>query len=329
MDKEINLSKVLRSLVYRVKQMLIHGAIYLASRVLTPIEVSLIRRYKKKIKYPPIFIIGAPRTGSTILYEYITHYLDVMYINNLMCGFHPTLYLGSVISRVVFRNKQHGCFASERGRTRGLNSPSECGLFWYRWIPKDRHFVDFNELDSLQIAQIHDVVRAVVNASKKPILFKNMNCGQRLRIIKDIFPNALFIYCRRDHLYTAQSIIEVRERVYKSRTKWWSIMPRKYDELLKLDYPEQVVKQIYYIQKQIEEDLRLFGERQSIEVWYESFCESPRLVIEGIRDFMLQNGINVTYRSEVIQRQVNLSQQRRIDKATYDKLSETINSLDW
>lgn len=106
-------------------------------------------------------------------------------------------------------------------------------------------------------------------------------------------------------------------------------MPRKYDELLKLDYPEQVVKQIYYIQKQIEEDLRLFGERQSIEVWYESFCESPRLVIEGIRDFMLQNGINVTYRSEVIQRQVNLSQQRRIDKATYDKLSETINSLDW
>ena len=315
--------------LHAIKQILAYRVVSVISRVLTPIEVFCVKRYKGEIKYPPIFMIGAPRTGSTILYEYITHYLDVVYINNLMCIFHRILYLGYVISRVVLRNKQHGCFDSENGSTSGLNSPSECGEFWYRWVPTDRHFVDFNELDNLQIAQIHDIVRSVVNASNKPIVFKNMNCGQRLRIIKDIFPNALFIYCKRDPLYTAQSLIEVREKVYKSRTKWWSIMPREYDELIKLDYPEQVVKQIYYIQKQIEEDLCLFARRQSIEVWYESFCESPKLTIERIRDFMLQNGIEATYRSEVIQRRANLSQQRRIDKATYDRLNEIINSLDW
>ena len=309
---------------------LLNKAIYLSPKILTPLETFSIKKYTtEEIKYPPVFIIGAPRTGSTILYEYITNYLDVTYINNFMCRFHKTLYLASVASKIIFQDKQHNCFDSTQGRTDGLNSPSECGEFWYRWFPKDRHFVDFNELSRLQATQIRDVVKAVVNKNNKPIVFKNMNCGQRLRVIKDVFPNALFIYCKRDALYTAQSIIETREKVCKDRAEWWSIMPKEYNELLKLDYPEQVVKQIYYVQKQIEEDLSLFGKKQFIEIWYEDFCKSPRLTIENVRDFMSQNGANVRYKAKMIENQINLSQQRRIDKTTYDKLNRIINSLDW
>jgi len=309
---------------------LLNKAIYLSPKILAPLETFLIKKYTtEKIKYPPVFIIGAPRTGSTILYEYITNYLDVTYINNFICKFYSLLYLGSVVSKIVFQDKQHNRFDSEQGRTQGLNSPSECGEFWYRWFPRDRHFVDFNELDSLQITQIRDVIKAVVNKNNKPIVFKNMNCGQRLRVIKDVFPDALFIYCKRNPLFTAQSIIETREKVCKNRAVWWSIMPKEYNELLKLDYPEQVVKQVYYIQKQIEEDLSLFGKKQFIEIWYKDFCKSPRLTIEKIRNFMFQNGANIRYKAQLIENQINLSQQRKIDKTTYDKLKEIINFLDW
>jgi len=315
---------------HKINSRLLNKGISLSPRILTPLETFLIKRYTtEEIKYPPTFIIGAPRTGSTISYEYISNYLDVTYISNFMCKFYKTLYLALVVSKVIFKDKEHNFFYSKQGRTQGLNSPSECGQFWYRWFPKDRHFVDFNELDSAQITQIQDVIKAVVNRNNKPIVFKNMNCGQRLRVIKDIFPNALFIYCRRDPLYTAQSIIETREKVYGSRTEWWSIMPKEYNELLKLDYPEQVVKQIYYIQKQIEEDLSLFGKKQFIEIWYEDFCESPELTIENIKDFMSRSGVDVRCKAKVIENQINLSQQRRIDRTTWDKLSEIINSLNW
>jgi hypothetical protein len=31
-------------------------------------------------------MIGAPRTGSTILYQSLTNYFDLLYIDNLVCG---------------------------------------------------------------------------------------------------------------------------------------------------------------------------------------------------------------------------------------------------
>ena len=50
-----------------------------------PLEKYLINKHiQEEIKYPPVFIIGAPRTGSTILYEYITNYLDIAYINSIL-----------------------------------------------------------------------------------------------------------------------------------------------------------------------------------------------------------------------------------------------------
>ncbi|MBW7989681.1 MAG: sulfotransferase [Planctomycetes bacterium] len=315
---------------WKIRRKLFNTIAGLVRRILAPVEAFVIRRYAtEEAKYPPIFIIGAPRAGSTILYEYMTNYLDIMYINNFMCRFNKILYLASVASKIIFRGGQHNCFDSEHGATNGWNSPSECGGFWYRWFPRDKHFVDSDELDNIQISQIREVVVAIINKHNKPILFKNMNCGQRLRIIKNIFPNALFIYCKRDPLFTAQSIIESRERIHKNRQTWWSIMPREYDKLLKLDYCEQVVKQIYYIQKQIEKDADFFEKKQFIEIWYEDFCKLPKSIIEDIRSFLSQNGVSTGYRAEVAETKIRLSQQRRIDKQTYNRLSKLVESLDW
>lgn len=302
----------------------------LVQGVLAPVEAFAIRRHSaEEGGHTPIFIIGAPRTGSTILYAYMTNYLDVLYINNFMCRFNRILYLASVVSQFFFRGGQHNCFDSEHGNTRGWNSPSECGGFWYRWFPRDKHFVDSEELNNAQKMQIRDIVTTIQNTYSKPMLFKNMNCGQRLRVIKDIFPNALFIYCKRNPLFAAQSIIETRERVHKNRQAWWSIMPKEYNELLKLDYCEQVVKQIYYIQKQMEGDLCLFEKKQSIEIHYEDLCDSPKSTIEEIRNFLSQNGVSVGYRAEVAETKIKLSQQRRIDEQTYNRLSKLVESLDW
>lgn len=106
-------------------------------------------------------------------------------------------------------------------------------------------------------------------------------------------------------------------------------MPKEYDKLLKLDYCEQVVKQIYYIQKQIEKDAECFEKKQFIEIRYEEFCKSPKSIIEDISSFMSQNGVSVGYKVEMAEAKIKLSQQRRIDKQTYNRLIKLIESLDW
>ena len=48
----------------------------------------------QKLKHQPIFIIGAPRTGSTIFYQTLTNQLNVLYINNFICLLNKNLFFG-------------------------------------------------------------------------------------------------------------------------------------------------------------------------------------------------------------------------------------------
>ena len=60
-----------------------------------------------------VFIIGAPRTGSTILYQVITSLIDVSYIDNLanLARYNP--YFGLRLSHLFFRNHSHQSFTSK------------------------------------------------------------------------------------------------------------------------------------------------------------------------------------------------------------------------
>lgn len=292
------------------------------------LENILISVFKNKsLKHQPVFIIGAPRTGSTILYEYITNYLDVQYINNYTSNFYEILYLSSIISKILLGDKSHYCFKSRHGVTKGFRAPSECGQFWYRWFPRNRHFVDYNELNKKQMMEIYSTVAAITNTFDKSIVFKNMNCGQRLRIIKEIFPECKIIYMKREIQQVAQSIIKVREDVYNDRNKWWSIMPKEYKELFDKDYIEQVVYQIYYIQKQIECDLNLFNKENIKILEYKNFCSNPKEEIEDIS--RLINARKKKGVKRINRNRLKYSQEIKIDYETYAKLEMTIKSLKW
>ncbi|MFW6009199.1 MAG: sulfotransferase [archaeon] len=299
--------------------------------ILNPLEKKLIKNYtNKKIKYPPIFIIGAPRTGSTILYEYITNYLDLKYINNFLAKFYKNLYIASIISHQIFADKTHNCFDSKHGRTYGLKAPSECGAFWYRWLPNNRHFIDFDEIDEKSKEEMYSTITAITNKFNKPLIFKNLNAGQRLRMIKEIFPNALFIYIKRDPLFTSQSILRSREKTYNDRSKWWSIMPKEYEQLLKLPYPEQIVKQVYYLQKQIETDLHLFPGKNRYILTYKEFCQNPGKVIYSIKEFLEKNYNDIVYlKDKNIQNKTYYSADKKIDNKTFKKLKKEVNKLNW
>lgn len=221
------------------------------------------------LKYQPIFIIGAPRTGSTILYQSLTNQFDVLYINNLVCGFYNSLIFGFFLSGKLFKQQAHNCFASDYGSTLGLNSPSECGEFWYRWLPRHKHFIDHDEVDARTVEKIRQEITAIINKYDKPLVFKNLNAGQRLRLLYKCFPEAKFIFCKRKPFFTAQSILNAKRKLGLVDNEFWSVMPRNVEELKKLPWAEQIVGQIYYLEKQISEDLALFPKENVVEVYYE------------------------------------------------------------
>lgn len=302
-----------------------------AFRIIKPLENIALSRYEvnEQINPPPLFLIGAPRTGSTLIYQVITNFFEVNYTSNFGALFYHSLFIGMRLEKRLFGNGFHNNFISINGRTRGLRSPNECGKFWYRWFPKDRHFVGGDEFRTNELTALRRTILAVTKLMPRPFVFKNLNCGQRLQVLHKILPEALFIYCKRNPLYTAQSILEGRERVLGDKNKWWSVMPRNMSELLKLPYPEQVVKQVYYLQAQIEQDLPLFPEKQFIEVSYEALCDDLLGTLKQISDFWKRNGVNVGRREGALLPDLKLSERMRVSMSDFKALSVEINKLDW
>lgn len=78
----------------------------------------------KPLIHQPVFIIGAPRTGSTILYQMN---LNVSILTTYLVNF----FFGFWLRKKLFCNKAHDSFNSNLGDTQGYNSPSECGIDFF------------------------------------------------------------------------------------------------------------------------------------------------------------------------------------------------------
>ncbi|MBN2281891.1 MAG: sulfotransferase [Candidatus Marinimicrobia bacterium] len=301
----------------------------LISLPLVPPEKLCLRKYKgQTIQYSPIFIIGAPRVGSTIFYEYFTNYFNVSYINNLMDNLHQVLFSASILSEILFKNKPHDCFESSFGDTQGMNAPSESGDFWYRWLPRERHFVDFDEVGEKHKQEIGQILTAITNKFNRPLVFKNMNCGQRIRLLKEIFPGAFFIFIKRDPLYVAQSIIKTRDKLYQDRNHWWSIRPKEYDELKDLDSFEQVVQQIFFIEKQIEEDLKNYFSNNYHLFYYEEFCQNPEKIFDVVlQKYQSLTNLKIEYKKKFNLPELYLSKSNYLKDSELEKLQEVIKKV--
>ncbi len=239
---------------------------FLAFLFLSPVVRNWERKYihfygNQSLKHQPIFIIGAPRTGSTILYQYFTNSFDVTYIDNFASQWYRNLFFGVWLSNKIFKTKPHDNFEAEHGDTFGSHAPSECGNFWYRWLSMDFDYLEADSIDEKVVQEIRIEITAIINFYNRPFVFKNLNCGQRLQLLKRAFPQAKFVFVRRDPRFVVNSLVKSRKEANVPASQWWSVKPPQFKELMKLPEMDMCAAQVYYIEKQILNDLKLFNDK--------------------------------------------------------------------
>ncbi|MCK5180817.1 MAG: sulfotransferase [Candidatus Omnitrophica bacterium] len=279
-------------------------------------------------EYSPVFIVGAPRTGSTILYQVLTNRFDVLYMDNLIDLFFRNLYFGFWLSKKMFHGKPHNSFGSDFGNTLldGLRAPSECGGFWLQWLPKYRDFVEGHELSEEDIQRMACRIHAVINRHKKTFIIKNLNNGQRMQVLSKVFPSAKVIFIKRDPVQAAQSILLARKSLKIHAKDWWSVKPKNHAELMSLGETERTIKQIYYIEKQISKDALLFPKENFLTVHYEDLCARSHQTLEKIHRFM---GEGTKHRDPGSMPDLNLNQDQKMTDKDLNKIKEIVNQLDW
>src|SRR5690606_13655794 len=90
------------------------------------------------------------------------------------------------------------------------------------------------------------------------------------------------ITVKRDLIFNSQSLLLARERFFGNTDTWYSFKPEEYHELKNLSPLEQVVAQVYYTNRAIDEGLRKLPDKRVIEVKYEEFCENPSKLIGDV-----------------------------------------------
>lgn len=277
----------------------------------------------------PVFIIGAPRTGSTVLYEILTNYLDVSYINNLSYLARNNFFVGLLLSKFLFKDKPHNFFESIHGNTfsGGLNAPHECGQFWNQCIPVGIDYISEEMAGQFDCAYIKKTIIAISNRFGKPVLFKNLNAGMRIALITKLFPQSKFIFIKRDPVYTAQSILLGRKKVFENPSEWWSVKPPNYKELSKLPYIEQIVKQTYFIEKQIVLDLKKYSCPENVlTINYENLNNTSQ-VISKVERFIKNTNHKFSTKENFVSIKVRNTQ--KINDDEFNSIKYHVNEMDF
>ncbi|MCB0019161.1 MAG: sulfotransferase [Anaerolineales bacterium] len=273
-----------------------------------------------------LFVVGAPRSGTTLLYQLLATRFAVSYFNNFTARFTAAPLLGQKLWRWFPAKKASGDFESTHGRTSGLAGPHEGGPFWYRWFPAgEQVYVGPGEILPAAQATMRAELIGWQQYLQKPLLFKNTFNAMRLAPLQETFPEAVFLVCHRDPMDTAQSILRARQAV-GTLDSWWSVPPRELYQIQQKPYWEQVVEQVYYIEQQIETDRRHNGSGRFFDIQYERLCQEPALVLDEIARFAGGCGVKLEETGEVPD-SFRLSTGRKIAFEDYERMQAKVAAL--
>lgn len=269
-----------------------------AMLALTPMERSLLSRAAGAAP-KAIFIVGPPRSGTTLLYEAMVTRFQFSYFSNIAHRLHKTPAAATQLGSRAVRNWR-GEFQSDYGHIAGWGSPNEGGWIWKRWIPEE-HSLNESHAVNRDIETMRATVGAVANILEAPFLNKNVMHSVHMRLLDAVYPGCLFIECCRDAAATARSIVKARfdEFGEEGAHQWLSVRPDGWEDF-ELETPAvQAMAQVMLTHRAIHADAERVGPGRLHSVSYEALCESPETIMSSIRGFLAAHGVTPADRYEL------------------------------
>lgn len=270
-------------------------------------------------EYANIFIVGLMRSGTTLLSQLLAKYTDLGFVNNLTAKFWKNPQYGIALSKSLnLFCRESINLSSTHGNTYEVDNVHEFGYFWADLLGH-KSSPDLSEKSKpVNWELLKNKVLSINHAFGNSCVFKNTLLGHYARDINEVFKYPIFIYIKRNPLDVALSVLHVRKKRYGSISAWWSMKPKEYILIKNLDPYEQVVAQIYYLEKDLQEQIRHIPNCRLIEVNYEEICKQPNLVHWKIKEIMFKYGLDYSY-SNVLEKLT--PNPKKLDTRDIEKLS--------
>jgi hypothetical protein len=301
-------------------------SLYAKNRGLRLLERALIRRHYRE-DLPIVFIVGAPRSGTTLLFQLIARYVSIGYVNNFMARYFMAPVYGAVRYRRRFGAGPGDIpLESHLGVADGPHSPHEFSYFW-------QFFTDFGERDDLTDSELAAIdwdplrreLLALAGWFGQPLVLKSINyVDYNIEWIARVLPQSRFIYITRDPRFVVQSILESRIKRYGTDRAWWSVRPRDFASWDDREPLHQVCHQVQDLQRAIAAGLSGLPPSVSHELTYENLVANPAAELQRIAGFV---GGSVRDEAALSQLALTTGNQPRMDSAALTSVPHLMSAL--
>jgi Sulfotransferase family len=274
----------------------------------------------------PVFIVGLPRSGTTLLYQLLLNYFEWSYFTRWCDLFYRAPVMAYRVQRALFPEPKEFEYASDYGRFQNVSllsrawSPVEGHAIWRRWFPPSLDDALRGDLGPMIKTEIRAVIEGFSETAGKPFLNKNGVHSMRVSALSDIFPEAFFIVLQRQSEYVAQSlyIARIRRTKQQRRNDWWGTKPKEYERLKDLDPLMQAVGQTRAIEAAISKQLA--GNIRHLEIDYKDACEQPAKIMNRIYESCVTYGMRLRKKSHVDPKPFPLQNQRKVSEKEFDTI---------
>ena len=263
-------------------------SLYALNSALRPVEIAAIKA-RGRGALPQVFIVGTPRSGTTLLYQLMTRHLEVCYVSNFVARFWMAPVVGQWLQRAVHGEEPaRGVLESSFGGTRGPGSPHEFSWFWRFWAElADSDHLGPAELQRLQWEPLRDELRAFAAWARRPMVSKALNhVNYHVPFITRLLPESRFVHIQREPRFVVQSILESRVARYDDAQAWWSIRPRGWADWAEATPVEQVCFQVRDCLEHLRSGLSELDESRVRTLDYEDLVADPARALAGLADFI-------------------------------------------
>lgn len=264
---------------------LVRGTVH---TVLAPMEARMLAG-QSGARWPHIFILGPPRSGTSLFYELMVTSFRYAYFSNLAHRFYKTPLAASRLGqRLITTHK--AAYQSDYGHISGWAAPNEGGWIWQRWL-EDGPWIDERKLPDLPAREIQATLAGMSAISDAPFVNKNVMHSNRIRLLDALFPGCLFIEVHRDAKDTARSIIRAQRRAKGPKQhsdEWWSVRPSNAGGKTML---ERACRQVTGVSLDIQRDCSHVGQDRLFTVDYNALCTSPKQMLLRVAGFLESHGV--------------------------------------
>lgn len=286
-------------------------------------ERALEEKYLDPNSYNLYFIVGAPRTGSTMLSQILIKAFKLGCQYNGVAKYYMAPLFGYHQLKRDSEEKQE--LSSFLGNTKGDLNAHEFGYFWQYWLNfKEHHEPSEADLSRVDIGGLQRKLLTISNYLQNDLLVKNqVYFNFIISWVKQHFQNAKFIYIHRKESDVVSSILEARIQQYGNYEDWWSSRPKLFKSWQKKSSLEQVTHQVLYTNHLIQQQLKGLTSTEFIDIDYDELIKNTETTLKRLEVFFHRAPVEV---EQIIR---GIRPRKKEHTLPWDKeiIETTINSL--